>query len=70
MTSETEKALLTILKNGEEFEAIRFLIHEIEINILLDQTNATQAKAFWRTIKKINAGKNDAIDSLCECDNM
>lgn len=20
--------------------------------------------------KKINAGKNDAIDSLCECDNM
>lgn len=70
MTSETEKAILTILENGEEFEAIKFLIHEIEINILLNQKNATQAKAFWKAIKKINAGKNDAIDSLCECDNM
>lgn len=70
MTSETEKAILTILENGEEFEAIKFLIHEIEIDILMNRTNATQARACLRAIKKINAGKNDAIDSLCECDNM
>lgn len=70
MTSETEKAILTILENGEEFEAIKFLIHEIEIDILMNRTNATQAMACLRAIKKINAGKNDAIDSLCECDNM
>lgn len=70
MTTETENALLTILKNGEEFEAIKFLIHEIEIDILMNRTNATQARACLRAIKKINAGKNDAIDSLCECDNM
>lgn len=41
MTTETEKAILTILENGEEFEAIKFLIHEIEIDILMNRTNAT-----------------------------
>ena len=70
MTTETENALLTILKNGEEFEAIKFLIHEIEIDILMNRTNATQAMACLRAIKKRKKKKNDAIDSLCECDNM
>ena len=66
MTRETEKYLLKIIENGDEFEAIKFLILEIENDITSTRKNAAHNSACLRAIKKINAGKNDAIDALCE----
>lgn len=66
MNPETEKCIFKIIENGDEFEAIKFLVREIEKDMILTQKSSAHNKACLRAIKKINAGKNDAINSLCE----
>lgn len=66
MKSETEKAIFKIIENGDEFEAIKILIRKIENDINSIREKEYHHSACLRAIKKINAGKNDAINSLCE----
>ena len=59
-------AISVIRRSGQEWEAIKMLtdllITDKEIT---DKQNAGMASCL-RAIKKINNGKNEAIDALCE----
>lgn len=55
-----------ISENGDEFEAIKILIRKIENGINSIREKESHHSACLMAIKKINAGKNDAINSLCE----
>ena len=60
------EALETIIRNGSEFDAIGVLLRHIENEYTESLTAYADMSARLRAIKKINAGKNDAIDALCE----
>ena len=61
-----EEAIKTIISQGREIDAINFLSNSLYKYInKLDQENAEMSSCL-RAIKKINKGKNEAIDALCE----
>lgn len=61
-----EIILNEIHKGGYEFSVFEYLSkYLIKENTELEKQNS-EYRATIRTIKKINRGKNDAIDNLCE----
>ena len=61
-----EEILNEIHKGGYEFSVFEYLSkYLIKENTRLEKQNS-EYRATIRTIKKINRGKNDAIDNLCE----
>ncbi len=61
-----EIILNEIHKGGYEQQVFEYLSkYLIKENARLEKQNSVY-KATIRTIKKINRGKNDAIDNLCE----
>lgn len=61
-----EEAIKTIISQGREIDAINFLSNSLYKYInKLDQENSEMSSCL-RAIKKINKGKNEAIDALCE----
>lgn len=61
-----EEAIKTIINQGKEIDAINFLLNSLYKYInKLDQENSEMSSCL-RAIKKINQGKNEAIDALCE----
>lgn len=61
-----EIILNEIHKGGYEHQVFEYLSKcLIKENTRLEKQNS-EYKATIRTIKKINRGKNDAIDNLCE----
>ncbi len=61
-----EEAIKTIISQGKEIDAINFLSNSLYKYInKLDQENSEMSSCL-RAIKKINKGKNEAIDALCE----
>lgn len=63
-----DKTLKEIIDEGLEFEAIKILERSIERKNLLLSFNNREMAACLNAIKKINNGKDEAIDSLCEKD--
>nr|DAT96366.1 MAG TPA: hypothetical protein [Bacteriophage sp.] len=61
-----EEAVATIINQGKEIDAINFLFNNLcaDINKLYHE-NAEMSSCL-KAIKKINKGKNEAIDALCE----
>ena len=61
-----EEAVAAIINQGREIDAINFLFNSLcaDINKLYHE-NAEMSSCL-RAIKKINKGKNEAIDTLCE----
>ena len=61
-----EEAVAAIINQGREIDAINFLFNSLcaDINKLYKE-NAEMSSCL-RAIKKINKGKNEAIDALCE----
>ena len=61
-----EEAVAAIINQGREIDAINFLFNSLctDINKLYHE-NAEMSSCL-RAIKKINNGKNEAIDALCE----
>lgn len=61
-----EEALITIINKNKQIDAINFLSNSLYKYInKLDSENAEMSSCL-RIIKKINNGKNEAIDALCE----
>lgn len=61
-----EEAIKTIISQGREIDAINFLFNSVCADInKLNKENAEMSSCL-RAIKKINKGKNEAIDALCE----
>ena len=61
-----EEALTTIINENKQIDAINFLSNSLYKYInKLDQENSEMSSCL-RAIKKINKGKNEAIDALCE----
>lgn len=61
-----EEALITIINENKQIDAINFLSNSLYKYInKLDQENSEMSSCL-RAIKKINKGKNEAIDALCE----
>ena len=61
-----EEAIKTIINQGKEIDAINFLFNSLcaDINKLYHEN--AEMSSYLRAIKKINNGKNEAIDALCE----
>ena len=61
-----EQAIQTIIELNKEISAIEVLMRSVKSNIeLLEKYNAEMSFCL-RTVKKINGGKNEVIDALCE----
>ena len=59
-------AISVIRRLGQEWEAIRMLTDLVRSDKeMADKQNAEMANCLM-AIKKINKGKNEAIDALCE----
>lgn len=61
-----EEAIKTIIELNEEIKAVKILMDRIEINTEKIEHEHAEMSSCLRTIKKINKGKNEAIDALCE----
>lgn len=68
MTAETIKALRIIVNNHEHAEAIKYLAEDMQKSHDRIAHHSSVRAASLRAIKKINKGKNEAIDALCEPD--
>ena len=61
-----EEAIKTIIDLNEEIRAVKILMDHIERNTDKIESEHAEMSACLRAIKKINKGKNEAIDALCE----
>ncbi len=61
-----EEAIKTIIDLNEEIKAIKVLMDSIERNTEKIESEHAQMSSCLTAIKKINKGKNEAIDALCE----
>lgn len=61
-----EEAVKTIINQDKEIDAINFLFNNLCANINKLYHENTEMSSCLRIIKKINNGKNEAIDALCE----
>jgi prefoldin subunit 5 len=64
-----EEAIKTIIELNEEIKAVKILMGCIERNTDKIESENAEMSSCLRAIKKINKGKNEAIDSLCEKEN-
>lgn len=55
-----------IISNGMQFEVINALLQSIEAESRKATADRADYMASLCAIRKINAGKNEAIDALCE----
>lgn len=61
-----KQAIETIIGLNEEIRAVKILMDHIENNTDHIEKDNAEMSACLRAIKKINHGKNEAIDALCE----
>lgn len=59
-------AVQTIVNEHREAEAIRILAKAMEDDMEQIRSEAAEAKAGLRIIRKINRGKNKCIDNICQ----
>lgn len=59
-------AVQLIVNEHREAEAIRILAKAMSDNMEQIRSEAAEAKAGMRIIRKINRGKNKCIDSICQ----
>lgn len=58
--------LQDIIDSGLECRAIRLLSDSVEYKLCITHAKKKEAEAKVRAIKKLNKGKNPAIELLCE----
>lgn len=61
-----EEAIITIIDLNEEIKAVKILMDRIERNTDKIEHEHANMSSCLRAIKKINKGKSEAIDALCE----
>ena len=61
-----ETAIKHIIDLNEEIRAVKILIERIERNTDKIEQEHAEMSSCLTAIKKINNGKNEAIDALCE----
>ena len=61
-----EEAIKIIISQGKEIDAINFLFNSLCANINKLYHENSEMSSCLRAIKKINKGKNESIDALCE----
>ena len=61
-----ETAIKHIIDLNEEIRAVKILMERIERNTNEIEQGYAEMSSCLTAIKKINNGKNDAIDALCE----
>lgn len=61
-----EEAIKTIVDLNEEIKAVKILMDRIDRNTDKIESEHAEMSSCLRAIKKINKGKNEAIDALCE----
>ena len=61
-----ETAIKHIIDLNEEIRAVRILMESIERNTEKIEHEHAEMSSCLTAIKKINNGKNEAIDALCE----
>ena len=59
-------AIQTIIELNEEIKAVKILMEHIEENTERLEEEHAEKSACLRAIKKINSGKNKAIEALCD----
>lgn len=64
-----EEAIKTIIELNEEIKAVKILMGYIERNTDKIESENAEMSSCLSAIKKINKGKNKAIDALCEKEN-
>ena len=65
-----DDAIKTIIELNEEIRAVKILMGFIEGDTKHLEKDNAEMSACLKAIKKINKGKNDAIDALCERSNQ
>jgi len=71
--SENEQiqiALEMIIKGEKQFEIIEFLLQSIKTEMKAVSYDRAEYKSLLRAIQKINKGKNDAIEALCDTNKL
>lgn len=63
-----EEALSVICAECRESDAIRYLTTALNKKYELEREKACNRRACLNAIRKINKGKNEAIDALCDDD--
>lgn len=63
---QIRKALRLIIDSGMQFDAISVLLQSLEAEAKEANADMAEYKACLQAIRKINGGKNEAIDALCE----
>lgn len=61
-----DEALQIIVNSGKEMEALKLLVGCLENKIDYLENDNVKMSVCLTAIKKINKGKNEAIDALCE----
>lgn len=66
MNRETQEAIRTIIENGAHKDAIALLALDLHNREQEANHAASEARASLCLVKKLNRGKNKAIDAACE----
>lgn len=61
-----EEALSVICEECRESDAIRYLTTTLNKKYELEREKACHRRACLNAIRKINKGKNEAVDALCD----
>ena len=61
-----ETAIKHIINLNEEIRAVKILMESIERNTEKIEHEHAEMSSCLTAIKKLNSGKNEAIDALCE----
>ena len=59
-------AITVICRLGQEWEAIKMLTDLVRADKEISDKQNAEMSSCLKAIKKINNGKNEAIDALCE----
>lgn len=66
MDKETDEAIQVLIDKNCEHVAIRQLTNSIYRKLAEAEWESTEMRSALRTIKKLNDGKIEVIDALCE----
>ena len=65
-TEQIQQAVELIISCGKQFEIIDVLLKSLEGEFKSVSSDRAEYKASLRAIQKINAGKSEMIDALCD----
>lgn len=70
METKHLQSIADLMAEDLELEAIKMLMNSLQRKMSIVSTEKAYAKAQLEMIRKINAGKNETIDALCELEKL